>query len=267
MAVSERISIDNETIYASYANHIQRYNFAEQYCSGRRVLDAGCGTGYGSAQLAMWAAESVVAVDIADEAISEARRLYARDNLRFLTGDVEHLTEIPDLHPPFDVAINFENIEHLKNPTRLLAELRQVLTSDGTLVVSSPNGQLTERDHEGRITNPYHIKEFTEDELHEMLGQFFGSIEFYGQWRTPEMLARIAIERRLFDVLCELYYSPSARIWRYFRKFIGKKCTGPPMYTGEWTCFGADSMIKPIGKPPFPWPPSVILAVCRSLPN
>ncbi|MGO9471415.1 MAG: class I SAM-dependent methyltransferase [Isosphaeraceae bacterium] len=262
MAVSERISVDDETIYASYANHIQRYMFAAQYCSGARVLDAGCGTGYGSAHLAMWAAAEVVAVDIADKAIAEAQRLYSRDNLRFLRGDVEQLTEIPDLHPPFDVAINFENIEHLKNPTGFLAEIRRVLKSDGTLVVSSPNGRLTERDDEGRIKNPYHVKEFTEDELREMLSQFFGSVELYGQWRTPEMLARIAVERRLFDVLCELYYSPLARTSRLLRKLVGKKCVPPPMYTGEWTCYGRDSVIKPIAKPPFPWPPDVIVAVC-----
>jgi 2-polyprenyl-3-methyl-5-hydroxy-6-metoxy-1,4-benzoquinol methylase len=260
---SERISIDNESIYTSYANHIQRYAFAEKYCSGRRVLDAGCGTGYGSAHIATSGAAEVTAVDIADEAIAEAKRLYAHDNLRFLRGDVEHLTEIPDLLPPFDVAINFENIEHLKNPTRFLAEMRNVLKSDGTLVVSSPNGRLTERDQEGGIQNPYHVKEFTEDELREMLSQFFASVELYGQWRTPEMLARIAIEKRLFDVVCELYYSPPARISRFFRKLIGKRCVPPPMYTGEWTCFERDWMIKPIGNPPFPWPPNVILAVCQ----
>jgi SAM-dependent methyltransferase len=264
MPVSERISIENETIYSSYANHIQRYDFAERYCCGLRVIDVGCGTGYGSAHLAMNVAESVVAVDISEEAIAEAKRLYRRDNLRFLKGDVERLTEIQDLHAPFDAAINFENIEHLVNPTRFLTELKQVLRSDGTLVVSTPNGQLTERNHEGKLKNPYHVNEFTEDEFREMLGQFFGSIELFGQWKTPEMLARIEIEKRLFDVLCELYYSPSARLWRVLRKLLGKSCGPPPEFTGEWTCYARDFTIKPIGSPPFPWPPYVILAVCRS---
>ncbi len=44
--MAERLSLDDDSLYQGYADHIQRYAFAAQYCSGRRVLDAGCGTGY-----------------------------------------------------------------------------------------------------------------------------------------------------------------------------------------------------------------------------
>jgi cyclopropane fatty-acyl-phospholipid synthase-like methyltransferase len=263
MDVTERISIGNETIFASFANHIQRYSFVEQYCSGRRVLDAGCGTGYGSMHLATNGAQSIVGVDISDEAITEAKRLYGRHNLRFVKGNVERLTEVSDLGGPFDVVINFENIEHLTNPTHFLTGVKQFLANDGTFVVSSPNGQLTERDQVGRIKNPFHVNEFTETELREMLGQFFSSVELFGQWKTNEMLARIDFEKRLFENLCEFYYSPSARIWRGLRKLLGKTCAPPPRFTGEWTCFSRDFMIKPIEAPPFTWPPHVLLAICR----
>jgi len=76
------------------------------------------------------------------------------------------------------------------------------------------------------------------------------------------MLARIDFEKRLFDNLCELYYSPYARVWRGLRKLLGKTSTPPPRFTGEWTCFSRDFKINPIGAPPFTWPPLVILAVC-----
>src|SRR5262249_53697408 len=147
----ERISVEDGTIFKSFANHIQRYNFAEPYCAGRRVLDAGCGTGYGSAHLAMNGAASVVGVDVSDEAISEGNRLYRRNNLRFVKGDVEKLTYISDLQGPFDAAVNLENIEHLVKPLDFLAGLRQVLTTGGVFIVSTPNGQRTERDQAGRI--------------------------------------------------------------------------------------------------------------------
>jgi 2-polyprenyl-3-methyl-5-hydroxy-6-metoxy-1,4-benzoquinol methylase len=263
MCVVERISLENETFSSSYANHIQRYIFTEQSCSGKRVLDAGCGIGYGSAHLAMNAALSVVAVDISGEALAEANRLYHHDNLRFVKGDVERLTEVPDLGGPFDVVVSLENIEHLTNPTRFLAGAKQVLTSDGILVVSTPNGQLTEQDQAGNIKNRFHIKEFTEEEFRKMLEQFFGSAELFGQWKTPEGLARRDFEKRLFENLCELYYSPYARAWRGFRRLLGKTCAPAPTYTGECGCFSRDFTIKPIGAPPFPWPPDVILAVCR----
>src|SRR5947209_13153368 len=62
--------------------HMARYNFAARLTRGKRVLDAGCGAGYGSAELAGSAA-SVVGVDVAPEAIAFARAHYELPNLRF----------------------------------------------------------------------------------------------------------------------------------------------------------------------------------------
>ena len=44
--------------------HMARYAFAARLARGKRVLDAGCGAGYGSAELAQ-AADSVVGADVA----------------------------------------------------------------------------------------------------------------------------------------------------------------------------------------------------------
>ena len=159
--------------------------------------------------------------------------------------------------------VNFENIEHLHNPTRLLAGVKEVLKSDGTFVVSTPNGQLTDFDETGKNKNRFHIKEFTEDEFREVLGQFFKTVELFGQWKTPERLAQQHIEKQIFENLCELYYSPTARIWRQCRRLLGKASTPPPEYAGEWGAFAREWTIKPLSSPPFPWPPDVIMAVCR----
>ena len=42
--------------------HLARYGFAESLVAGKRVLDAGCGVGYGSARLAR-SADRVVGLD------------------------------------------------------------------------------------------------------------------------------------------------------------------------------------------------------------
>src|ERR1700683_667796 len=55
--------------------HMARYTFAARLARGKRVLDAGCGAGYGSADLAR-AAERVVGVDCAQGAIEFARADY-----------------------------------------------------------------------------------------------------------------------------------------------------------------------------------------------
>ena len=57
--------------------HMARYAFAARLARGKRVLDAGCGAGYGSAELAQ-TATSVVGVDVAEEAVEFARRELSR---------------------------------------------------------------------------------------------------------------------------------------------------------------------------------------------
>ena len=227
------------------------------------MVDAGCGTGYGTSFLANHGAGTIVGVDISDEALAEANRLYRRENLRFVQGDVECLTEIPDLLGTFDVVINLENLEHLNSPRRFLEEARKILTDEGILLVSTPNGGITERDEHGNIKNEFHVKEFAEDEFRDLLSRVFGSVELFGQWKTPERIARLEFETRLFETLCELYYSPGARVWRMIRGILGMKCARPPEFTGAGVSFSGEFTIEPLASHPFPWPPDVILAVCR----
>src|ERR1700691_5062635 len=62
--------------------HLARYAFAARLARGKRVLDAGCGAGYGAAELAA-SALSVVGADIAAEAGMVAHAHYQRPNLAF----------------------------------------------------------------------------------------------------------------------------------------------------------------------------------------
>src|ERR1035437_8402988 len=60
--------------------HLARYAFAARLARGKRVLDAGRGAGYGSAELAQ-PALSVVGMDRAAEAIDFARAAHRFPNL------------------------------------------------------------------------------------------------------------------------------------------------------------------------------------------
>ena len=64
-----------ECVREIWYEHWHRYVFARQLAKGKRVLDAACGEGYGSALLADVAA-SVVGADISDQAIAHARSRY-----------------------------------------------------------------------------------------------------------------------------------------------------------------------------------------------
>src|SRR5450755_3241426 len=63
--------------------HLARYAFAARLARGKRVLDAGCGTGYGAAELVA-SALLVVGADIAAEAVDFARRHYRLPYLEFV---------------------------------------------------------------------------------------------------------------------------------------------------------------------------------------
>ena len=89
--------------------HINRYKFAQQFVTKKRVLDAACGTGYGTQLLAQYAV-SAVGVDISEEAIEYACEQYQSDKINFCVASVEKLP-FPDAS--FDVVVCFETLVHI----------------------------------------------------------------------------------------------------------------------------------------------------------
>src|SRR5215472_2422998 len=81
--------------------HLARYAFAARLARGKRVLDAGCGTGYGSGELAKTAA-SVLGVDQSNDAAVFARENYRLPNLHFTQGSV---VALPFSDASFDLVV------------------------------------------------------------------------------------------------------------------------------------------------------------------
>lgn len=155
--------------------HWHRYAWAAELVSGRSVLDAACGEGYGSHLLAA-RARSVTGLDVSAAAVEHARERYARDNLSFDCGDA---TRLPYEDDAFDTVVSFETLEHLEAQTQLLSEFRRVLRPDGFLLLSSPDKR-TYSDETG-YDNPYHVRELYRDELESLLASAFPAFRLYGQ--------------------------------------------------------------------------------------
>ncbi len=155
--------------------HMARYNFAARLARGKRVLDAGCGAGYGSAELAQ-VAESVVGVDIAPDAIAFARAHYERANLRF---EEASCTKLPFEDAAFDLVAAFEVIEHLENWRGFLQEVRRVLAPSGQLIVSTPNKLYYTESRGTEGANPFHVHEFDFDEFTRELKEFFPHVSMF----------------------------------------------------------------------------------------
>ena len=136
--------------------HMARYTFAARLARGKRVLDAGCGAGYGSAELAA-SAESVAGIDLAPEAVEFARDNYHLPNLEFAQGSV---TALPYEDGAFDLVVAFEVIEHLENWREFLVEVRRVMAPGGQFVVSTPNRLYYTESRGSEGANPFHVHEF-----------------------------------------------------------------------------------------------------------
>ena len=149
--------------------HAHRYALAVGLAEGRRVVDVGCGEGYGAAWLAS-RARSVIGVDVAPEAIAHARSSYQAAGLSFAVGDARQL-DLPD--GSADLVTCFETIEHVSNPGAVLDELARILAPAGILLVSTPDAA------ESDGQNPFHLHELTVAELaRELDGRFTHRLMF-----------------------------------------------------------------------------------------
>ena len=153
------------------AEHWSRYRLASRLAKGGRVLDAGCGVGYGSALLAGSGATDVLGLDLSKTAVAEAQRA-APANARFREAD---LRAIPEPDDSFDLIACFEVIEHLEEQEAVLDELTRVLAPSGILLVSSPNRDVY------LAGNPHHVCELTPDELLGMLQPRFENVRLLRQ--------------------------------------------------------------------------------------
>ncbi|HEX9129663.1 MAG TPA: class I SAM-dependent methyltransferase, partial [Gemmatimonadaceae bacterium] len=124
MLVRERIHADTWVPPWLRFQHVARYEWARRYCRGTLALDAACGIGYGS--ILLRAQGAMVSLDIAIEALAEAR--VATPPLRLVRGDT---TRLPFKSGSFGAFVSFETIEHLDDDNAYAAEARRVVQTGG----------------------------------------------------------------------------------------------------------------------------------------
>lgn len=101
----------------------------------KRVVDFGCHTGF-VARVLKDRGCSVVGVELDEEAAKQARSVCDK----VITADLDELDLMTALAgEQFDVGLFGDIIEHLKNPGRMLAQMRELLAPGGYIVVSVPN--------------------------------------------------------------------------------------------------------------------------------
>ena len=103
-----------------FRRHEVVYQRLSGRCTGRDVLEAGFGEGYG-ADLLAGVARRVTGVDYDESAVAHVRARYPR-------VEVHHgnLAALPLPEASVDVVVNFQVIEHLWDQSQFVAECRRV---------------------------------------------------------------------------------------------------------------------------------------------
>ncbi len=162
------------------AEHVVRYALAAQLVRGRQVLDAGCGVGWGTGLLVAAGASSATGLDLDADAVANARGRVP--GAHFVQGD---LAQLPWDAGSFDLVVCFETLEHVADQEQALDELVRVLAPDGLLLVSSPNPRVYP------AGNPFHLHEFTPEELREAVGKRLPNV---AQWNQHNQIASILVQ-------------------------------------------------------------------------
>lgn len=241
----ERVSLA-ERDQPVFSEHLARYEFASAFAAGKVVLDAASGTGYGTALLGC-AARYVVGVDLAWEAVAANRSSTAAVFLQMNCTGLAFRTGV------FDLVCAFEMIEHIADSRGALRELARVLRVDGQLIVSTPIRRPTDP---VPPANPYHVREFTAEELRGLLAEFFADVQLLGQRgsaRVQEVRRGTRLKRwlRHLDPLALRRLIP-AGIYRRLHRAVGA-ATAEDLSSADYvvTCGAVEDA-------------EFVVAVCRS---
>jgi len=172
--------------YILYLKQFAAYIFAKRFVVNKKVLEIGCGAGYGADCLSNYASD-FIAIDMSKINISHCQANYPKDNIAFMIGDA---TKLPFTDNQFDVAISFQVIEHIEQKFILtyLTEIKRILKREGIFICSTPNKKLRLLPFQ-KPWNPEHKKEYTHKEFKNLLIKVFKEVKVYGLSASEEALS------------------------------------------------------------------------------
>jgi len=164
-----------------FRRHEAAYRLAARFLAGRgsgRILEAGCGEGSGADLLRR--AGPLVALDLDPRAT--ARTAEAHPAGPVIRADACGLPFAPR---SFDAVVAFQLLEHLYCPGAFVETVATLLRPHGVLLVTTPNGEAS-RDGE---PNPFHVHEYTPDQLEGLLRTGFERVAIGGIHARPLLRA------------------------------------------------------------------------------
>ena len=188
---AERVSREMSDNFV-FQRSLLAYHAAAQRIGGD-VLEIGTGAGYGIEVVAPHA-RSFITVD----KFAPAAELARHPHVEF------HQAVVPPLAfaaNSFDFVISFQVIEHIKQDVELVREVKRVLKPGGKFIVTTPNAPMS------LTRNPWHVREYTAEQLRRLLAARFSEIETLGVFGNEKVMDYYAENRRgveritRFDIL------------------------------------------------------------------
>lgn len=195
---AERVSREMSDNFV-FQRSLLAYHAAAQRIGGD-VLEIGTGAGYGIEVVAPHA-RSFITVD----KFAPAAELARHPHVEF------HQAVVPPLAfaaNSFDFVISFQVIEHVKQDIELVREVKRVLKPGGKFIVTTPNAPMS------LTRNPWHVREYTAEQLRRLLAARFSEIETLGVFGNEKVMDYYAENRRgveritRFDILDLQHHLP-----------------------------------------------------------
>lgn len=207
-----------------YYAHLSIYEFARPLARGKRFLDVGCGTGYGSKYILNSGAAAVTAFERDAVLVDSLARTH--QNISFLQCDLDDGI-FPLRDHSIQVAFSSNVLEHVAYPTPVISEIHRVLLPDGVCVIAIPPvstiGMLKDN-----AKNIFHINNLPPEVWKSKLERFFHSVTPHRHWVVPSQSSDgIALDhsaRTVSDFIFPECAAPSDFIHTITSVFV---CRGP----------------------------------------
>lgn len=196
---SDQLASDNPL----HQRLLKPYVVAGQWIKGD-LLEVGCGEGRG-VRLLLPSVTSYTAIDKIEAAVDELKIKYPLG--KFVAGN---LPPLPFPDSSFDAVVSFQVIEHIKDDRMFLKEIHRVLRPGGVALITTPNRPMS------LSRNPWHVREYTPEELTGLASGIFPSVEMKGISGNDKVMEyheknRAAVRRMMrWDVLNLQYRLPAA---------------------------------------------------------
>lgn len=155
--------------------HIERYIWVSNFVNNNYVLDIACGVGKGSYILAeKGKAKKILGCDLDEETIQYASIKNKHPLIKFEVANAETIEN----DNKFQTIISFETIEHLKNPRKFLASVKNLLEKDGYFFVSTP---VSKKEINNNPSNTYHEIEWGFLTFQNLVKEYFEIENIYIQ--------------------------------------------------------------------------------------